>query len=50
MHPSKSILKASAYAPLDIERKLSTIVKGSIKHSAYIPTQIGYFRPNMKCS
>ncbi len=47
---SKNILKASAYTPLDIERKLSTMVKGSIKHGAYIPTQMGYFRPNMRCS
>ncbi|MEM3510435.1 MAG: NAD(P)/FAD-dependent oxidoreductase [Nitrososphaerales archaeon] len=47
---NKNILKAAAYTPLDIERKLSTMVKGSIKHGAYIPTQMGYFRPNMKCS
>jgi len=46
----ENILKASAYTPLDIERKLSTMVKGSIKHGAYIPTQMGYFRPNMRCS
>ncbi len=46
----KAIIKASAYTPFDIERKLSTMVKGSIKHGAYIPTQMGYFRPNMRCS
>ena len=26
------------------------MVKGSIKQGAYIPTQMGYLRPNMKCS
>jgi hypothetical protein len=34
----KNIVKASAYTPLDIERKLSIMVEGSIKHGAYIHT------------
>ncbi len=36
--------------PLDIERRIPSMVKGSIKHGAYIPFQMGYMRPNTECS
>lgn len=38
------------YTPLDIEAKLTTMKRGSIKHGAYVPLQMGYFRPNDLCS
>jgi len=36
--------------PLDIEAKLTTMKRGSIKHGGYTPLQMGYFRPNDLCS
>ncbi len=36
--------------PVDIERRLPNMVRGSIKHGAYTPTQMGTFRPNEMCS
>jgi phytoene dehydrogenase-like protein len=39
-----------AYSPLDIERKLTTMRRGSIKHGEYNAVQMGYFRPNDLCS
>lgn len=44
------ILYRYAYSPLDIERRIATMQRGSIKHGAYIPTQMGYLRPNPDCS
>jgi len=38
------------YTPEYIEKKCVNMVKGSIKHGAYISTQMGYFRPNDSCS
>jgi phytoene dehydrogenase-like protein len=38
------------HTPLDIEAKLSTMKRGSIKHGAYTPLQMGYQRPNELCS
>ncbi|MFN8543636.1 MAG: NAD(P)/FAD-dependent oxidoreductase [Candidatus Binatia bacterium] len=38
------------YTPLDIEAKLTTMRRGSIKHGAYTPLQMGYLRPNDLCS
>ncbi len=38
------------YTPLDIEAKLTTMTRGSIKHGAYTPLQMGYYRPNDLCS
>ncbi len=38
------------HTPLDIEAKLTTMKRGSIKHGAYTPLQMGYFRPNDLCS
>jgi phytoene dehydrogenase-like protein len=36
--------------PLDIEKRLTTMKRGSIKHGAYSPLQMGYLRPNDLCS
>ncbi len=36
--------------PLDIEARLTTMKRGSIKHGAYSPLQMGYLRPNDLCS
>jgi phytoene dehydrogenase-like protein len=38
------------YTPLDIEAKLTTMKRGSIKHGAYSPLQMGFLRPNDLCS
>jgi phytoene dehydrogenase-like protein len=38
------------YTPIDIEQKLTTMTRGSIKHGAYTPLQMGYLRPNDLCS
>jgi phytoene dehydrogenase-like protein len=36
--------------PVDIEQKLTTMKRGSIKHGAYSTLQLGYLRPNDLCS
>ncbi|MFH2098925.1 MAG: hypothetical protein ABIJ95_05380, partial [Pseudomonadota bacterium] len=38
------------YPPSYIEKKMKNMVRGSIKQGAYIPLQMGYFRPNESCS
>lgn len=38
------------FTPVDIEEKLTTMKRGSIKHGAYSPLQMGYLRPNDLCS
>ena len=49
-YDSIGIVKEYVYPPTYIEAKLPNMVKGSIKQGAYIPTQMGYFRPNIYCS
>ena len=44
------VVKRYIYPPIYIELKLKDMVRGSIKQGAYIPTQMGYFRPNIECS
>lgn len=44
------IVKKYIYPPNYIELKLPNMVRGSFKQGAYIPSQIGYSRPNAKCS
>ena len=39
-----------SYSPLDIERRLATMTKGSFKHGDYHALQMGYLRPNEHCS
>lgn len=36
--------------PLEIEMRIASMVRGSIKHGDYTPTQMGYFRPSEACS
>jgi phytoene dehydrogenase-like protein len=38
------------HTPLDIEAKLTPMKRGSIKHGAYTPLQMGHQRPNDLCS
>ncbi|MCP5070342.1 MAG: NAD(P)/FAD-dependent oxidoreductase, partial [bacterium] len=38
------------HTPKDIEAKLTTMKRGSFKHGAYTPLQMGYLRPNDLCS
>lgn len=47
---SIGIVKKYLYPPNYIELKLPNMVRGSIKQGAYLPTQMGYFRPNTDCS
>jgi len=44
------ILFKHVWSPLDIERRLVTMKRGSIKHGAYVSLQMGIFRPNEACS
>jgi phytoene dehydrogenase-like protein len=46
----ENIILSHAESPLDIERRIPAMVRGSIKHGAYTPLQMGYFRPNDSCS
>ncbi len=48
--PGIEPLRAYAYPPTYIEGKFKNMVRGSIKHGAYQPLQMGYFRPNESCS
>jgi len=44
------IIRRYAYPPSFIESKLANMIRGSIKHGAYILFQMGYQRPNIDCS
>jgi phytoene dehydrogenase-like protein len=46
----ENIIAVSSETPLDIERRIACMVKGSIKHGDYSPLQMGYYRPNDLCS
>ncbi len=46
---SDSIVAKSVEDPKDIETRLSSMVKGSIKHGDYNPLQMGVFRPHDSC-
>ncbi len=48
--PNLAPISVMAYPPAYIEGKIRNMVKGSIKHGAYLPLQMGYFRPNESCS
>jgi phytoene dehydrogenase-like protein len=45
-----NVIAVSSETPVDIERRISCMVNGSIKHGDYNPLQMGYFRPNDLCS
>ena len=48
--PNLDPLHTLVYPPTYIQKKLINMVNGSIKHGAYMPLQMGYFRPNDLCS
>jgi phytoene dehydrogenase-like protein len=48
--PNIDPLNALSYPPTYIEMKNKSMVRGSFKHGAYIPLQMGYLRPNDLCS
>ena len=45
-----NILFKVGFSPVDIERRLVNMKRGSIKHGAYTMLQMGYLRPNESCS
>lgn len=45
-----TIVRRYDYTPRQIEKKIPQMKRGSIKHGAYIMTQMGYSRPNVQCS
>ncbi len=44
-----NIVMNSLETPIDIETRLSSMVRGSIKHGDYHPLQMGIFRPHDSC-
>lgn len=48
--PNLEPINVLVYPPNYIEGKFKTMVRGSIKHGAYIALQMGYLRPNDRCS
>ncbi len=46
----ENILATTMEDPLDIEIRFPQMRRGSIKHGAYTPIQLGCFRPNQECS
>lgn len=48
--PNLDPINTLVYPPTYIEKKIKNMVKGSIKQGAYVPLQMGYFRPNETCS
>ncbi|MFZ5569501.1 MAG: phytoene desaturase family protein [Thermodesulfobacteriota bacterium] len=48
--PNLDPIHTLVYPPTYIEKKIINMVRGSIKQGAYVPLQMGYFRPNDACS
>jgi phytoene dehydrogenase-like protein len=48
--PNLDPISTLVYPPDYIEKKMINMVRGSIKQGAYVPLQMGYFRPNEHCS
>lgn len=46
---SAPIAQRSTESPVDIERRIASMVHGSIKHGDYNPLQMGSFRPSASC-
>jgi phytoene dehydrogenase-like protein len=44
------IIERVNWSPLDVERRLPDMKKGSIKQGAYTQLQMGHLRPNTQCS
>jgi phytoene dehydrogenase-like protein len=45
----ENIVMRSIETPVDIETRLTSMVRGSIKHGDYHPLQMGVFRPHDSC-
>ncbi len=45
-----NIVSVHAETPVDIETRIASMVRGSIKHGAYDPLQMGVFRPHESCT
>ena len=41
-----NIIATEVETPVDIEQRLASMIRGSIKHGDYTPLQMGYFRPS----
>ncbi|MCG7854410.1 MAG: NAD(P)/FAD-dependent oxidoreductase, partial [Methanoregulaceae archaeon] len=48
--PNLDPLNVMVYPPTYIAQKNRSMVRGSIKHGAYVSIQMGYLRPNDRCS
>lgn len=48
--PNLDPINVLVYPPTYIEKKIINMVRGSFKHGAYVPLQMGYLRPNESCS
>ena len=48
--PNLEYIDTLVYPPTYIAKKFINMVNGSIKQGAYMPLQMGYFRPNDTCS
>ena len=48
--PNLDVVQTHTETPLDIERRIPNMRRGSIKHGDYNPLQMGSFRPNEDCS
>ncbi|MBU0991921.1 MAG: NAD(P)/FAD-dependent oxidoreductase [Proteobacteria bacterium] len=48
--PNLDPINMLVYPPTYIEKKIRNMVRGSIKQGAYVPLQMGYFRPTDTCS
>lgn len=48
--PNLDPIHTYVYPPTFIETKLINMVRGSIKQGAYVPLQMGSFRPHVECS
>jgi len=46
----EKVLFSFGFSPLDTERRLVNMKRGSIKHGSYTMFQMGYLRPNESCS
>jgi phytoene dehydrogenase-like protein len=46
----EKVMSSYVVTPADIENRFPNMVRGSIKHGAYHPLQMGFLRPNELCS
>jgi phytoene dehydrogenase-like protein len=48
--PRNDVYLKSSESPMDIERRISCMVRGAIKHGDYNALQMGFYRPDESCS